>query len=99
MSLTSEDLEYIENRLKKVGIESKSEVDGVELSAPFYLPAQNVVLWPFSPLAYLKNAKAVKPLVKAQIDLITEAGVNVKSPGLGYFKKLSDEELLKDLTS
>lgn len=85
--------ESISTDLKKFGFENESGISEQKLNVPFYLPKENVAIWPTSNDIYLRNGPNMWKGIHVQHkDMIEKAGIKVLTPQLKDMNELTEEK-------
>lgn len=84
----------ISDEMKSFGFETESGIADHKLNVPFYLPKENVAIWPTSINLYLRNGPNIwKGMHEQHRQLIEKAGVKVLTPSLSEMSDLTEEKI------
>ena len=83
-----------------LGFETEHGIKDAKLNVPFYLPKENVAIWPTSVHVYLRNGPNIwKGIHVAQKEMLEKLGVKVQTPSLYSMNDLSEEKINEIISS
>lgn len=86
--------ESISDEMSNLGFENESGIAEQKLNVPFYLPKENVAIWPTSNYIFQRNGPNMWKGIHVQHkDMIEKAGVKVLTPSLGELNDLTEEKI------
>ena len=90
----------ISDAMKSVGFENEFGIAEQKLNVPFYLPKENVAIWPTSLNIYLRNGPNMWKGIHVQHkDMLEKAGVKVLTPQLSELSELTEEKMNEIINS